>query len=857
MKIIFILNFLILIYQFFSLDYLNLNSFINDNEIGRNALLIPIIQSFLSTNTISINNLSLSENCKIKETYFSQKIDDISLSYYSKLIFTSSKNKNDLGSPENCENDKNLKNLNYISVLIENENSYYEELKNNNSNLAYYFFGICIIDGCEKDDYIKIINSTLSNINQNKTEKNESIDKGKISIYYMKNKNKEDKIYIKILKYIPLIFISIQIIFSIFNNIPLFLYNLFICLFCCERKNKKKKGNTKIRRILSKDKGQLIPKNENYSINSLSTSTVTISSNIDKINEMLNLLYNVDKNFEVLLECKKQNENFNESGLSYINGLKGISMIFLLFGNVFIAIYNSPIIEQNPNNLYEILKNFFYFIYYFGIKYAPKLLICCSGFSLFYKFACFLDDKVETEKDIIKQRDESRAKSEDSNRKNDDDINSNKKNKNNKSTGNKTFHFSSLVLIKSLFIFIGYQLHKYILYILMITFFLFSFYGSISFLHGPGPVWDFFNQKMIEPSYQIKHIIPLLFGFQGYLLSFIRNDKFSILNYFNLVYQEIFYFIISSIILFFGYKKNLRIDFYIIILIVLLFSFRIIYYFMDKTNSRDYFSFHSFGQFFTSLVYNYIYYLFGIFFGMFNYVIQKRYSILDCKKNKKIYLINCVKIIERIKERKIIPVIIIVIIILFILFNIFIQQILLFYFQINNSMKECMKNYDNNSLTEIFLLIDSDLIILLINIMAIFLYLKGNNILNDFINHNFWSVLNRFYFSYILLINPIILYVLYISETKINFNMNNCIIYSFICGILVFTITTIIYIFFELPFKKAIRYWFKLSEKEINDERLINIENNFNYSQIENQSDLLEDTISDEEEYEVEEEEED
>ena len=44
-------------------------------------------------------------------------------------------------------------------------------------------------------------------------------------------------------------------------------------------------------------------------------------------------------------------------------------------------------------------------------------------------------------------------------------------------------------------------------------------------------------------------------------------------------------------------------------------------------------------------------------------------------------------------------------------------------------------------------------------------------------------------------------------------------------------------------------YWFKLSEKEINDERFNNIETNFNNSQIENQQDLLDENNSDEEEY--------
>ena len=129
------------------------------------------------------------------------------------------------------------------------------------------------------------------------------------------------------------------------------------------------------------------------------------------------------------------------------------------------------------------------------------------------------------------------------------------------------------------------------------------------------------------------------------------------------------------------------------------------------------------------------------------------------------------------------------------------------------------------------------------------MYLKGNNIIINFINNNFWSLFNKLYFSYILLINPIILYVIYISETKIELNLKNCFLYSIISGILIFSSTSFVYVFFELPYRKAVRYWFKLSERVINDERFNNLESNFNLSLNENQSDLVEDSNSDEEEF--------
>jgi hypothetical protein len=240
----------------------------------------------------------------------------------------------------------------------------------------------------------------------------------------------------------------------------------------------------------------------------------------------------------------------------------------------------------------------------------------------------------------------------------------------------------------------------------------------------------------------------------------------------------------------------------------------------------------------------------GIYFGMLNYVIQKRYSVLDCKKNKKIYLIRSTQIVDMIKKRKKFPIYLTVILNIFFLVFLFLQPILIIIFElVNNTIKDTMKNYDKNIFVGIIFLIDTDIIILAINVMTIFFYLKGNNIIIDILNNNIWSIFNKLYFSFIILINPIILYVIYISETKIKFSLKICFLYSFISGLIIYSASSFIYIFFELPYKKAVRYWFKLAEKEINVERYNNLESNFNYSQIENQSELIEDNNSDEEEF--------
>ena len=163
-------------------------------------------------------------------------------------------------------------------------------------------------------------------------------------------------------------------------------------------------------------------------------------------------------------------------------------------------------------------------------------------------------------------------------------------------------------------------------------------------------MWNFFNKNAIETSYKLTSILPSVFCFQGYFFNSLEKD--SILNYFYLVYQEVIYFIISTLVIFLGYKYNLRIDKYLLCTIILLWLLRIIYYnITDDLNVKEYFSFYSYFLFYNSLIYNYGYYLLGIYFGCLNYVIQKRYNDQDCNKNHKTYLLVFAKFIKIIKQK--------------------------------------------------------------------------------------------------------------------------------------------------------------------------------------------------------------
>ena len=64
-------------------------------------------------------------------------------------------------------------------------------------------------------------------------------------------------------------------------------------------------------------------------------------------------LFNIENNFNFLIKTDDKNEIKNDSSLSYMNGIKGISMITFLFGCVYIDLFNSPITKNNVENYYD------------------------------------------------------------------------------------------------------------------------------------------------------------------------------------------------------------------------------------------------------------------------------------------------------------------------------------------------------------------------------------------------------------------------------------------------------------------------------------------------------------------------
>ena len=104
-------------------------------------------------------------------------------------------------------------------------------------------------------------------------------------------------------------------------------------------------------------------------------------------------------------------------------------------------------------------------------------------------------------------------------------------------------------------------------------------------------------------------------------------------------------------------------------------------------------------------------------------------------------------------------------------------------------------------------IIDIDIVVFMINWGFFILYSKGYKIADiyDFLDNNFWSFFLKCYYSFIILSTPIILCIIYQSETLIKFDLINVILFSFINLVFIIIYVIIFYSMYEIPLKKIFK----------------------------------------------------
>ena len=345
------------------------------------------------------------------------------------------------------------------------------------------------------------------------------------------------------------------------------------------------------------------------------------------------------------------------------------------------------------------------------------------------------------------------------------------------------------------------------------------FYYDLNGIIFLGSMWKIFIHDYINP---IKNeILNLILGYTStYSFHYSGNESENLLYFFWLFYNEVIFFLISSIIIYFGYKYKLGIDLYFKMIIILTLMIKIILFFFieDFQNGSLYYYYNNFGSIFVNPLYNYSYYVIGIYFGSLNYVLQKRITYSDIEHQEKPFLLSFLPVLSFYQQNGIITKIInLFICIILILFN-------LLYYIYSKIIKTNSNNDDNiysdsfeevifGKINNFFLLIDTEIYVFLVH-LSCFLFCIGNNsVIKFLLTNSFWSIFNKIYTIFIIIINPTILYILFTIDMRIPLNISYCLLYTLISGFLTFIISILCYIFFELPCKRIIKLILKEQKK--------------------------------------------
>ena len=530
--------------------------------------------------------------------------------YLYKLIIDSTKDRNDIISYENCLEHKptfngvSTSDINYIgnfptyvislidftnrSNLIKNS-TFYENYKyilgfclpqsNNTDNNTFYLKNRTkSYYHCKKEDYEFIIRRILEVI--------QDIDGMNIDIVEINEYNNKMELSWK--GFFIFFILMIPIIIYIF----LLIYRIFAI--------KEKKNVIVITNLKNKeednDEDKLIDNSNSEEDDKANKKKVKI---VPKWYKLLNTFFNFKENIKELFYFESNKTNINDiRGLNYINGLIGISIILTILGQLYLIFFNIPIKRFGSYQFYELMKNPFYVLLFIGLRYSPRVLFSCSGYTLTYKYLSYIE---------------------------------------------RGFN---CYLIK----FIFYQLYKYIMLIIIVFNLRYSLYFIISFISEIRPMWKFlYEHELKEPDnfgdfvlylldiHSISDIIDLFSGS-------LNINSHDLLDYFWISFNEIFFFIFGILLLSIGYKAHIRIDYIIFSLIILIFGFKIgLYCYYHKTldlYTTLYYYLFDYGYIMIFPFFNLIYFLIGMYFGLINYSLQNGIIDLYIQNNSYKRIIN-------------------------------------------------------------------------------------------------------------------------------------------------------------------------------------------------------------------------
>ena len=371
----------ILLIVFTSQEYLN-NFILNDEDNIRNSSNFIELINF-QTILESILNFTLNNSINHNNNNYKECINNMARTYnksetnqeegIEKIYEGSSKGFIDLSGFYNCINLTELKNndeklFNFYTIYPKLNNSEKKKInKFDDTSMRdnLWIFGFCLKRNlCEKEGLLELFRfiNSLFNEQFNLIDKNISIID---NLQKYEDIKKIDLSKSSFLKLTPIILIIIQILFIIIKVIPVKIFGI-----CIKRKYRREINTKKIGNLLN---------NSRFS---------------QKVNLKIRECFSFFDNLSEIINDKKENELFKNQDLTYIKGVKGLGLIFFIFGTTFIYFFNYPICISGRQEKINYMKSIGTSLLIIFWRTAPAILLSSSGYSLSYKLLNFLDKKL-------------------------------------------------------------------------------------------------------------------------------------------------------------------------------------------------------------------------------------------------------------------------------------------------------------------------------------------------------------------------------------------------------------------------------------------------------------------------------
>jgi hypothetical protein len=243
-------------------------------------------------------------------------------------------------------------------------------------------------------------------------------------------------------------------------------------------------------------------------------------------------------------------------------------------------------------------------------------------------------------------------------------------------------------------------------------------------------------------------------------------------------------------------------------LIPIFFIFKVILLFIKKANPGTFYFDSDYQKLFFNPIFNFDYFLIGMFFGIVNYAVQNEISKKESLINERPLVTIPIFVSKLCDYQKRENFILLIISMVFMLFFLIIFPILFIH-----KFEEIITDNNPPFYFTIISSIDVDLFIGLFHFFMMSCYISGRNMFFKFFNSGIWTQGAKLYFWLVMLTPLVSYFIIYKTETQLNLSFTIVLIYGAICSFNLYLIAFFYFVILEIPYKKLTKLYYNISSK--------------------------------------------